>query len=65
MVNYISKINKFIEKRDRICGYWRGGWREGRLDEGSQKVKTSSYKIITRDVMHHMINLMNNAVRYI
>ena len=32
-------------KRDQFCGYqrWRVG--EGELDEGSEKVQTSSYKI--------------------
>ena len=32
-------------KRDQICCYQRlGGWKERKLDEGSQKVQTSSYK---------------------
>ena len=40
-------------KRDQICGYQRRGWGNGDgggrvwggLDEGSQKLQTSSYKI--------------------
>ena len=32
-------------KRDEIYGYRRLGWEERELDEGSQKVHTSSYKI--------------------
>ena len=32
-------------KRDQICGYSRWVVREGKLDEGSQKAQTSSYKM--------------------
>ena len=42
----------------------RGGI-EGELDEGSQKVQTSSHKINTRDVMYNTINIINTAVCYI
>ena len=38
-----------------------GAWREGNLDEGSQKVQTSSYKIITGKAMYNMINIINTA----
>ena len=37
-------------------------WQEGELDEGSQKVQTSSYKISTRDVIFNMINIINMAI---
>ena len=32
-------------KRDQICGYQRLGSEEGELDEGSQKIQSSSYMI--------------------
>ena len=32
-------------KRDEIYGYRRMGWEERELDEGSQKVHPSSYKM--------------------
>ena len=42
-----------------------GGW-DGELDEGGQKVQTSNYKInSTRDVVYHMIKIMNTALCYI
>ena len=44
-VNYISKTNKLVEKRDQICGHQRGGLGEGGLDEGGQKVRDPSYEI--------------------
>ena len=40
-----KQTNKqFHRKRDQICGYQRLGVREGELEEGSQKVPTSSYE---------------------
>ena len=39
-----KKKNKLIEKKMRIVVTRGGGWREEELDEGSQKVQTSSYK---------------------
>ena len=33
-------------KRDKVYGYQRQDLGEGKLEEGSQKVQTSSYKII-------------------
>ena len=45
-VNQTSKTNKQTHrKKDQICGYQKWGWWEGELDECSQKVQTSSYKI--------------------
>ena len=41
------------------------GGKEGELDEDSQKVQISSYKISTRDVMYNMTNLINTAECYI
>ena len=41
-----SKTNKQSHrKRGQICGYQSWGWGEGELDEGGQKVETSSKKI--------------------
>ena len=37
--------NKQTQKRDQVCGYQRRGQGKRELDEGSQKVQTSSYKI--------------------
>ena len=38
----------------------------GELDEGNQRVQTSSYKIrSTRVAMHNRINIINTAVCYI
>ena len=62
-VNSTSKTNKLTEK-EIIFVVTRGGdWGEGKLDEGSQKVQISSYKITsTRDVMYSMINRISTAV---
>ena len=37
-------IQSKFRKRDQICSYQRW-WGEEELDEGSQKIQTSSYKI--------------------
>ena len=37
--------NIFIEKEIRFLVTTGGGWGQGELDEGSQKVQTFSYKI--------------------
>ena len=34
----------------------------GKLDEGSQKVQTFSYKISHGDVMYSMVTLLNNTL---
>ena len=45
-VSYTSKTNEQIHrKRDQIVVNRGGGWGESELDEGSQKVRTSNYKI--------------------
>ena len=44
-VTYFSKIYKLIEKEIRLLVYWRRGLEERKLDEGCQKVQTSSYKL--------------------
>ena len=45
-MNYTSKTNKLIKKRQIRFGATRGGrWKEEELDEGGQKVKTPSYKV--------------------
>ena len=41
-----------------------GGGREGELDEGSQKVQISSYKIRTRDVMYNTLNITLTYIIY-
>ena len=46
MISLICEILKRKHrKRDQICGYQRWRWEEGELEEGSQKVETTSYKI--------------------
>lgn len=48
-----QKKKQIHRKRAQICGYQkRGGSSE--LEEGGQKVETSSYKINTGDVMYVM-----------
>ena len=37
--------NKFMENEIRFVDYRNGVWKEGELDECSQKVLTTSYKI--------------------
>ena len=37
----------------------------GKLDEGGQKVKTSSYKMHKYWVMHNMITVVNTDVWYV
>lgn len=58
---YISKPNSFKKKTSDL---WLPEaeclW--GELDEASQKIQTSRYKISTRDVMYNLINIMNTAV---
>ena len=39
------KNKQTYRKRDQICGYQRQGVQRGTLDEGIQRVQTSSYKI--------------------
>ena len=43
----------------------RRGWEEGKVGEGSQNVKTCSYKINTSGVMYNVIKTINTAIRYI
>ena len=43
-VNCISNTNTQTQERDQVCGYQRRGQGKRELDEGSQKVQTSSYK---------------------
>ena len=50
MVSHICGIffknTKLIEKNNQICGYQKqGGGGEKELDEGGEKVQTSSYNI--------------------
>ena len=35
--------------------------RKGKLDEGGQKVQTSSYKLSTMDIMYKVINMMSTV----
>ena len=42
----IENKNKHIEKEIRLVVTWGGGWGEGELEEGGQKVQTSSDEII-------------------
>ena len=66
-VNYTSKnkqINKLAEKEIRFVVTRDEEWGQGELDEGSQKVQISSYKINNRDVIHNMINRISTAVYY-
>ena len=37
----------------------------GEVEEGIEKVQSSSSKISTGDLMHNIINTINTAVRYI
>ena len=39
------KNKQTYRKRDQICVTRGMGWGEGELDEGSQKLQTSSYKM--------------------
>ena len=43
--NYKRKITKFIEKEIRLVFTKVGMWEEGEMEEGGQKLQTSSYKI--------------------
>ena len=48
-INYTSRTNKqtytLIEKEIRFVFTSGRGWVEGEMDEGSQKIQTSGYKI--------------------
>ena len=57
--------NKFTGKKDQIYGYKRWELWGRELDDGSQKVKTFSYKINGCDIIYNMINIINNAIYYI
>ena len=37
----------------------------GGLDEGSQKVQTSSYRVSTGEVMYSMMTIVNTAIWYV
>ena len=43
-VNYTLKTNQLIEKEIRFVAARGRGWGQGYLDEGGQKVQTSSYR---------------------
>ena len=55
--------NQTPTKGNQICGFQRKGDKE--LEEGGQKVKTSSYKLSHRDVMYSMVTIINNTTLYI
>ena len=61
-----KQTNEVIEKEIRFVVTISWGWGKGELDEGSQKVPISIYKInSTRGVMYNMTNISNTAVCYI
>jgi len=43
-VNYTSKTKQIHREKDQLCGYQRRWEGDVELDEGGQKVQTSSYK---------------------
>ena len=56
---------KQIIKKDQICSYQKQGLGKGELDESSQNVQTSSYKINTYEGYNvQMMTIINNAVWY-
>ena len=51
--------------REQVGGFQRGnrGWGMGEMDEGHQKVRTSSYKINKSwDKIYRMTTIVNNMV---
>ena len=56
--NYTSKINKLIEKEITFVVTRGKGQGEGELDEGSQRVQSSSSKTRIGNVMQNMINML-------
>ena len=62
--NIHKQKNKFTGKKDQIYGYKRWELWGRELDDGSQKVKTFSYKINGCDIIYNMINIINNAIYY-
>ena len=45
VVGQLYLKNKLIEKEIKLVATRGRGWRDGELNEGGQKVQTSSYKI--------------------
>ena len=61
----IKQINKLIEKEIKSVATRGGGWGGKELNEGGQKVQTSSYKINKyKGIMYNMINIINLDVCY-
>ena len=38
------------------------GWEVGKMDEGSQKVQTLSYKMSREDVIYSIVTIINNSM---
>ena len=57
-MNYASKYNKHMENNTRFTDSRNWVWREGKLEKGSQKVPTPSYKISTRYEIYNMVTLL-------
>lgn len=49
--------------REQLGGYQRQGWDVDKMDEGDQKIQSSSCEISSADVTHH--GDYNNTVLYI
>ena len=56
----LKKIHKKIHK---ICGNQRRKWGVKKLDEGGQKVQSSSYKLSTGDVLYYMMTIVHTAMQ--
>ena len=58
-----QKTTRLIEKEIRLVVTRGGGLGERELEEGVQKVQTSSYKVNKyRDVIHNRMTLVSSAV---
>ena len=48
-----------------VAGGVGGGIGEGKMSEGGSKVQTSNYKISHEDIIHIMVNIVNNTALHI
>ena len=62
---YFKNKQTNTEKENRLVVTVAVVRAEGKLDECSPKVQTSSYKINTRNIIYNTINIINTAVCYI
>ena len=57
-----QKTTELIDTENRLVVARGGGWEVGQVDEGNEKIQTSSNKISHGDVIYSMATIGSNAV---